>query len=92
MSLFLEAFERIFHKALSLAASHSTWKVSMVWSYTGVLTEGGSIKSPRGNGSLIKTVYDGSELDIVHVVVIMPPGLTMFLYRSLGAKIRFEAS
>jgi hypothetical protein len=53
------------------------------------LTDGGSTKSPRGNGSLIKTVYDGSELDIVHVVVIMPHGLTMFLYRSLGAKIRF---
>jgi hypothetical protein len=30
-----------------------------------VLTEGGSTKSPLGNGSLIKTVYDGSELDII---------------------------
>ena len=29
MSLFLEAFERIFHKALSFAASHSTWKVNL---------------------------------------------------------------
>lgn len=53
-------------------------------------TGGGSTKSPRGNGSLIKTVYDGSELDIVYVLVRMPPGLTGFLYRSLGAKIRFQ--
>ena len=29
MSLFLDDFERIFHKALSFAASHSTWKVSL---------------------------------------------------------------
>jgi hypothetical protein len=33
------------------------------------LTEGGSTKSPRGKGSLMKTVYDGSELDIVDVLV-----------------------
>ena len=31
------------------------------------LTDGGSTKSPRGKGSLMKTVYDGSELDIVDV-------------------------
>ena len=33
--------------------------------FDGFLTEGGSTKSPRGNGSLTKTVYDGSELDMV---------------------------
>jgi hypothetical protein len=65
----LEAFERIFHKALSFAASHSTWKVSIVQRQGDALTEGGSTKSPRGNGSLIKTVYDGSELDIVVVLI-----------------------
>lgn len=42
ISLFFEAFERIFHKALSFEASHST--------------DNGSTKSPRANGSLIKTV------------------------------------
>ena len=30
-----------------------------------LLTDGGSTKSPRGKGSLMKTVYDGSDADIV---------------------------
>jgi hypothetical protein len=32
------------------------------------LTGGGSTKLPRGNGSLIKTVYDGSA-DMIGVVI-----------------------
>lgn len=65
ISLFLEAFERIFHKALSLAASHST--------------EGGSTKSPLGNGSRMKTVYDGSAPDIADVGCKKGPTMMFFI-------------
>lgn len=62
MSEFLGGFDSIFHSTLSFDASHSTYQVSLAEYKEGAvyLTEGGSTKSPRGNGSLIKTVYDGS--------------------------------
>jgi len=56
ISLFFEAFERIFHKALSFEASHSTWTSAIVRQLLGKHTDNGSTKSPRANGSLIKTV------------------------------------
>lgn len=70
ISLFFEAFERIFHRALFFPASHSTFlsKLCRKGRTDDVHTDGGSTKSPLGNGSLMKTVYDGSELDIVDAV------------------------
>ena len=57
ISLFFEAFDRTFHNVLSLAASHSTCNSQYLIRDGRVLhTAGGSINSPRGNGSLIKTV------------------------------------
>jgi hypothetical protein len=41
------------------------WEVRIASKSRAFLTEGGSTKLPRGNGSLMKTVYDGSELDMV---------------------------
>jgi hypothetical protein len=68
MSLFLEYLLRVFHSALSFEASHSTYSIRANHrSGGGLLTAGGSTKSPLGNGSLINTVYDGSELDMVQM-------------------------
>lgn len=50
-----------------------------------MLTDGGSTKPPRANGSLMKTVYDGS-VDITDLDVLkMVSRLTMILYRRASA-------
>jgi hypothetical protein len=89
ISLFLDALERIFHKAFSFAASHSTCKSQLEFATLGVghLTDGGSAKSPLGKGSRMNTVYDGS-VDIVVLNVEKLGELcwkagTPFLYREL---------
>jgi hypothetical protein len=58
ISLFLDAFDRIFHNAFSFAASHSTCGSQIVLTFkrSNSLTDGGSTKSPLGKGSRMKTV------------------------------------
>jgi hypothetical protein len=60
---------------LSLTASHSTFIRQPGLTYKRVMpTEGGSTKSALGNGSLIKTVYDGS-VDMVDLEIWMKVGV-----------------